>query len=447
MSFCYEFAVSLFCAIFTHSFVLFFMQYDVFISYSRKDTATADRIAAAFDRAGISYFIDRQGIGGGFEFPVVLAEAILSSRIVLFLGSKNSYESKFTNAELTFAFNEKQKNSILPYIIDGSTMPPALRFVFSSINWRTLESHPIEPALVEDVLHLLGRERRDGKAEAERRAREQAEQERVAREQAEAERRAKEQAARERKEREERAAREKAERERIAREKVEAERRAKEQAERERKEREERAAQEKAERECKEREEQQFRLNGRGRFGTFCVGDYYDDGQKEGVVFEVDSTGRHGKIVSLQETTAVWAADKNFGSWLRSDNPCKQWLGLKDREDGRRNLQRIMQLDNWEKRYPAFGVCVGMGTEWYLPAVDELKRLAESSVYDAVNFTLSEKRGRRLLAGREYWYWSSTESDDATSGYLCAQCVRMITSDVVDDFAYNSGYVRAVAAF
>ena len=407
------------------------MQYDVFISYSRKDTATADRIAAAFDRAGISYFIDRQGISGGFEFPVVLAEAILASRIVLFLGSENSYESKFTNAELTFAFNEKPKNSILPYIIDGSTMPPALRFVFSSINWRTLESHPIEPALVEDVLHLLGRERRDGKAEAERRAREQAEQERVAREQAEAERRAKEQAERERKEREERAAREKAERERIAREKVEAERRAKEQAERER----------------KEHEEQQFRLNGRGRFGTFCVGDYYDDGQKEGVVFEVDSTGRHGKIVSLQETTAVWAADKNFGSWLRSDNPCKQWLGLKDREDGRRNLQRIMQLDNWEKRYPAFGVCVGMGTEWYLPAVDELKRLAESSVYDAVNFTLSEKRGRRLLAGREYWYWSSTESDDATSGYLCAQCVRMITSDVVDDFAYNSGYVRAVAAF
>jgi len=407
------------------------MQYDVFISYSRKDTATADRIAAAFDRAGISYFIDRQGIGGGFEFPVVLAEAILSSRIVLFLGSKNSYESKFTNAELTFAFNEKQKNSILPYIIDGSTMPPALRFVFSSINWRTLESHPIEPALVEEVLHLLGRERRDGKTEVERRAREQAEQERVACEQAEAERRAKEQAERERKEREERAAQEKAERERIAREKAEAERRAKEQAERER----------------KEREEQQFRLNGRGRFGTFCVGDYYDDGQKEGVVFEVDSTGRHGKIVSLQETTAVWAADKNFGSWLRSDNPCKQWLGLKDREDGRRTLQRIMQLDNWEKRYPAFGVCVGMGTEWYLPAVDELKRLAESSVYDAVNFTLSEKRGRRLLAGREYWYWSSTESDDATSGYLCAQCVRMITSDVVDDFAYNSGYVRAVAAF
>ena len=42
------------------------MKYDVFISYSRKDTPITDQICAAFDRAGISYFIDRQGIGGGF---------------------------------------------------------------------------------------------------------------------------------------------------------------------------------------------------------------------------------------------------------------------------------------------------------------------------------------------------------------------------------------------
>lgn len=133
------------------------MKYDVFISYSRMDTAIADRICAAFDKVGITYFIDRQSIGGGFEFPVVLAEAIIESQVILFLGSKSSYESKFTNAELTFAFNEKPKNSILPYIIDGSTMPPALRFVFSSINWRTIESHPIETTLMSDILAMLGR--------------------------------------------------------------------------------------------------------------------------------------------------------------------------------------------------------------------------------------------------------------------------------------------------
>lgn len=132
------------------------MAYDVFISYSRKDTAIADKICKTFDSVGITYFINRQGIGGGFDLEV-LANAILDSKIVLYLASENSYKSKFTNSVLTFAFNEKPKNSILPYIIDGSNMPTGLRFVFSSINWRTKETHPIETVLLKDILLLLGK--------------------------------------------------------------------------------------------------------------------------------------------------------------------------------------------------------------------------------------------------------------------------------------------------
>jgi hypothetical protein len=67
--------------------------------------AVADRICKAFDEAGITYFIDRQGISGGFEFPEVLASAIIECKVVLYLASKNSYASKFTNSELTFAFS------------------------------------------------------------------------------------------------------------------------------------------------------------------------------------------------------------------------------------------------------------------------------------------------------------------------------------------------------
>lgn len=135
------------------------MQYDVFISYSRKDSEVANRICAAFDEVGITYFIDRQGISGGFEFPAVLAEAIINSKIFLYLASGNSYDSRFTQSEITFAFNEKPKGSILPYIIDGSTMPPALRFVFSNITWRRLEEHPVETVLIDDLLHLLDKKR------------------------------------------------------------------------------------------------------------------------------------------------------------------------------------------------------------------------------------------------------------------------------------------------
>lgn len=133
------------------------MNYDIFISYSRKDTEIANRICRAFDQAGITYFIDRQGIGGGMEFPTVLAEAILNCKLMLFLASKNSYASKFTNSEVTFAFNKKPAGSIIPYIIDDSTLPPSLEFTFSSINIRTIKEHPIETTLINDICLLLNK--------------------------------------------------------------------------------------------------------------------------------------------------------------------------------------------------------------------------------------------------------------------------------------------------
>ena len=133
-------------------------EYDVFISYSRKDRKTVNKICEIFDQSNIKYFIDRQGIGGGYEFPKVLAKAIVNSRLFLFIASKNSYESKFTNSEVTFAFNKKSKDSIIPYIIDDSKLPIELDFVFSSVNRRNIKEHPINTVLVNDILKLLNRE-------------------------------------------------------------------------------------------------------------------------------------------------------------------------------------------------------------------------------------------------------------------------------------------------
>ena len=135
------------------------MRYDVFISYSRKDTAIADQICAAFDKAGISYFIDRQSIGGGMEFPKVLAPAIRDSEVFLFLASANAYDSPFTNREILYAFNKKRGEKMLPYIIDSNPLPDDLEFVFASTNWRVQREHPIDTVLVDDVLRLLGRQR------------------------------------------------------------------------------------------------------------------------------------------------------------------------------------------------------------------------------------------------------------------------------------------------
>lgn len=130
-------------------------KYDVFISYSRLDTKIVDRICAAFDAAGITYFIDRQGISAGMEFPLVIANAIKDSKLFLFVASRNAYESKFTNSEITYAFNKKEKGQIIPYIIDGSSLPEHLQFVFSSINWRYRRGNDDDARLIEDLFSVF----------------------------------------------------------------------------------------------------------------------------------------------------------------------------------------------------------------------------------------------------------------------------------------------------
>lgn len=135
------------------------METDVFISYSRKDTVIANKICAAFDKAGITYFIDRKAMNGGMEITDVLAQAILDAKVFLFLGSRHSYSSKFTNSEIMWAFNKKEKNHILPYLIDDTEMPNGIQFAFVGINIRNISEHPIETTLVDDVLAIINKRR------------------------------------------------------------------------------------------------------------------------------------------------------------------------------------------------------------------------------------------------------------------------------------------------
>ena len=311
------------------------MKYDVFISYSRKDTNIADRICKAFDDVGIVYFIDRQGIGGGVEFPDKLADAIINSSVFLLLGSNNAYNSPFTKREVTFAFNKKRGEQMLPYLIDNTPLPSGLELVFSSINWRNIKEHPIETVLVDDILRMLGRTRPAPKAPAS-----------------------------------------KSDMAPITPAK------------------------------------------------TYKVGDLYDENGKRGVVFEVSADGRHGKIVSLDESGEIlrWAND-DFDSWYEK-------IGAYSETNGAVNMAVVQRIPNWREKYPAFAWCADLGEGWYLPAIDELK-----AIYDI----------RNILNVKSYWYWSSTESKRYE---FCAWGVD------VDDGCYTTGnikyddsYVRAVSAF
>lgn len=169
---------------------------------------------------------------------------------------------------------------------------------------------------------------------------------------------------------------------------------------------------------------------------TWKVGDYYNVDGKEGVVFWVDETGKHGKIVSMDQTELRWCTDDEYN---------KKLTGIAtDSSNGLNNLRSIMKIAGWKDKYPAFAWCADHGDGWYLPAIEELKELLlNDEVHFKVNATLEQKRGKQMYSkGDTSWYWSSTEEDQ-----LCAWRVNVRGRRPGSSLRYWHHYVRAVSAF
>lgn len=132
--------------------------YDIFISYSRKDSETAASLCRVLDAHGISYFIDKKGISGGEEFASRICQAIRESQLMLFLASIHSYESVFTRREIHFAYQRIGKEFVIPYVIDKTEMPDEIFFMFSNSNILYLDECPMETTLIMHLLSRLGRQ-------------------------------------------------------------------------------------------------------------------------------------------------------------------------------------------------------------------------------------------------------------------------------------------------
>lgn len=156
----------------------------------------------------------------------------------------------------------------------------------------------------------------------------------------------------------------------------------------------------------------------------YKVGDYYNDGVKEGVVFEVTPDGRHGKIVSMTTSVLQWTSDKVER---------KRLIGANSRTDGVANMAVVKAIDGWQSKYPAFKWCADLGEGWYLPAIEELKVVYKNR--DKLNSKLTDKLSN--------WYWSSTECNK-----FCAWLVSMYYGYADGNLGkYSNFYVRAVAKF
>ena len=174
----------------------------------------------------------------------------------------------------------------------------------------------------------------------------------------------------------------------------------------------------------------------------YKVGDYYNDGTKEGVVFKVSADGQHGKIVSMTQST-------NWLLWTSDEAERKRLIGADSNSDGAYNMAMVKAVANWQEKYPAFKWCADLGEGWYLPSIEELKKFTlDNAVHDAVNRTLTSKGGVKLFnRGVLNGYWSSTERNEQYDGWFCAWFVGMSYGNTLNGSKYANIYVRAVSAF
>lgn len=186
----------------------------------------------------------------------------------------------------------------------------------------------------------------------------------------------------------------------------------------------------------------------------YNVGDYYNDGTLQGVVFEVSEGGMHGKIISMSQPSQdlLWSIGEEQ----------KRVIGATDRKSGKTNMVKVMSIEGWQKLYPAFAWCASLGEGWYLPAIEEVKVFMSEDVHAKVNATLDSQLATKLhtlhpVPPAEKWedYWSSTESeelytpDEEYEGDVCAYAIGyfIINSTEYQATKRNDSSVRAVAEF
>jgi TIR domain len=100
---------------------------NVFISYSRQDSAFVDDLQEALAAHGIEAFVDREQIEKGEAWWARITQLITEADTIVFVLSPSSADSKICNDEV--AFGEKLNKRFIPIVareLEGRQPPPAL---------------------------------------------------------------------------------------------------------------------------------------------------------------------------------------------------------------------------------------------------------------------------------------------------------------------------------
>ncbi len=107
--------------------------HDVFISYSSKDRARADAICTALESDGVSCWMAPRNATAGLAYAKTLVDAIVASRIVVLVFSRNANRSDAVLNELEIAFSHGI--AVLPVRIENVRPTDSAEFYLKRRHW------------------------------------------------------------------------------------------------------------------------------------------------------------------------------------------------------------------------------------------------------------------------------------------------------------------------
>ena len=139
--------------------------YDVFISYSSKDyydifgnpqpSSVISDLLTTLEDAGITYWIDKQGLSGGTVFPQEIAKQIYNCKVFLFVSTHNSNQSTWTMNEIATANNYGK--TIIPYRADDTQFAPPIMIYIAGLQYINYYLNPVtaKRQLVSTIRQIL----------------------------------------------------------------------------------------------------------------------------------------------------------------------------------------------------------------------------------------------------------------------------------------------------
>lgn len=100
----------------------------VFISYSRKDEALADKVVASLEEAGLDAWYDKREIVPGENWAESIARGLKESNAMVVLLTTNSFDSDLVHFDIEYALGDSAYNNrLIPVIVGEPADIPSLK--------------------------------------------------------------------------------------------------------------------------------------------------------------------------------------------------------------------------------------------------------------------------------------------------------------------------------